>query len=59
MARTARTEADEAIDVTENVTDKVTSITRDVTGTAFETGREQQAGRPRARLSSARCLPIS
>jgi phasin family protein len=39
MARTARTEADEAIDVTENVTDKVTSITRDVTGTAFETGR--------------------
>jgi phasin family protein len=39
MARTARTEADEAIDVTESVTDKVTSITRDVTGTAFETSR--------------------
>jgi phasin family protein len=39
MARTARTEADEAIGVTENVTDKVTSITRDVTGTVFEKGR--------------------
>jgi phasin family protein len=38
MARTARTEADEAIDVAENATDKVVTITRDVTGTAFETG---------------------
>ncbi len=39
MARTARTEADEAIDVTENTTDNVTSVTRDVTGAAFEMSR--------------------
>ena len=39
MARTARTEADEAIDVTENTTDEVTTVTRDVTGAAFETSR--------------------
>jgi hypothetical protein len=39
MARTARTEANEAIDVAENATDKVTTITRDVTGAAFEMSR--------------------
>ena len=39
MARTARTEADEAIDVAENTTDKVVTVTRDATGAAFETGR--------------------
>ncbi len=39
MARTARTEADEAIDVAENATDKITTITPDATGAAFETSR--------------------
>jgi hypothetical protein len=39
MARTARTEADEAINVAENATDKVTTVMRDATGAAFETGR--------------------
>jgi phasin family protein len=39
MARTARTEADEAIDVAENATDKVITITSDVTDAAFETSR--------------------
>jgi hypothetical protein len=39
MARTARTEADEATDAVENTADKVTTITRGVTGAAFETSR--------------------